>query len=88
MPPSKEQSLRGRLAAYSLHAKVDSRAQTQAARDAFYRTFLDQVDPDRTLPEEERYRRAEAARRAYYLRLALKSVQSRQARRANRKRGA
>lgn len=46
------------------------------------RRFLDEVDPDRTLPEAERTRRAEAARKAFYTRLAAASV----AARANRRR--
>jgi hypothetical protein len=39
--------------------------------------FLDEVDPNRTLPEPERLRRAEHARSAYFTKLALKSVQAR-----------
>ena len=33
--------------------------------------FLDEVDPDRVLPEPERLRRAAAARKAYFTRLAF-----------------
>lgn len=36
-----------------------------------------EVDPDKVLPEAERQRRAEAAKKAYFTRLALKSVQAR-----------
>jgi hypothetical protein len=42
--------------------------------------FIDQVDPDRTLPEAERLRRAEHARSAYFTGLALKSAQARRRR--------
>jgi hypothetical protein len=43
--------------------------------------FLDEVDPDRILPEAERKRRADHARKAYFTRLALKSAAARKARR-------
>ena len=72
-----ERTLRSRLAAFTLHSKVDSRAHTAPAREAFNRGFLDEVDPDRTLPEAERERRAKQARKAYYVRLALKSATAR-----------
>ncbi|SDR76242.1 hypothetical protein SAMN04488570_0300 [Nocardioides scoriae] len=55
----------------------DRSAATQPARDGMLRRFEDEVDPDRTLPAEERAMRAENARRAFYQRIALKSAQSR-----------
>ena len=70
-------SLRGRIGAYRLHATHDSREITAKARAAFLAKFLDEVDPDRTLPEEERLRRAAYARRAYFARLAYKSARKR-----------
>jgi hypothetical protein len=76
--------MRARLAAYAMHAKHDSRETTAAGRAAFDRRFELQVDPDGVLPEEERLRRAEAARRAFYTRLALASSQARAARRRER----
>ena len=39
--------------------------------------FLDEVDPGRCLPERERLRRADAARRAYFTRLAYLSPRKR-----------
>ena len=72
-----ERSLRGRIGAYELHAQHDPRVTTRNARAAFNQKFLDQVDPDKSLPEAERNRRATAARKAYYARLALKSAQTR-----------
>ncbi len=42
--------------------------------------FERQVDPDGTLPEAERRRRAEAAKKAYFLGLALKSTKARRKR--------
>lgn len=76
-----ERSLRARMAAYTLHAHSDPRETTQAARDAFLARFEHQVDPDRRLPEGERRRRAEAAKKAYFTALALKSSRARRAQR-------
>lgn len=72
-----ERRLRARLAAQTLHSKYDSRELTANARRAFLAKFEDEVDPNRELPEPERLRRAESARRAYFTRLALKSAQAR-----------
>lgn len=77
MMTPEQRSLRARMAAYSLHAQRDSRELTRAAREAFLGRFLDEVDPDRSLPEPERLRRAQAARKAYFTKLALKSSQAR-----------
>lgn len=57
----------------------DRSAATQPARDGLYRRFEDEVDPERRLSPEERGKRVESARRAYYQRLALKSAQARRA---------
>lgn len=75
-----ERVLRARLAAHSLHAQVDSELHTEPARRSFLSRFEDQVDPDRLLSTEERQRRADQARKAYFSRLALRSVQARKAR--------
>jgi hypothetical protein len=72
-----ERVMRARMAAYMLHARYDPRETTKPARRAFNQRFLDQVDPDRRLPERERHRRAESARRAYFTRLAYLSARSR-----------
>ncbi len=75
MIPSTERSLRARIGAYSLHAQRDPRETTKAARHAFLSRFLAEISAD--LPEDERLRRAASARRAYFAKLALKSVQAR-----------
>lgn len=75
-----ERSLRGRMGAYALHARYDPRQTTAAARDAFLRRFLDEVDPGRVLAESERLRRAAAARKAYFTRLAYLSSRRRRRR--------
>jgi hypothetical protein len=72
-----EAALRGRIGAYALHAKYDPKETTRAARTAFLQKFVDEVDPDRVLPEAERLRRAEAARKAHFARLALASARAR-----------
>ncbi len=54
------------MAAYALHATRDPRVATKPARDAFMARFERQVDPDGTLPDAERRRRAEAAMKAYF----------------------
>jgi len=72
-----ERVMRARMAAYTLHARHDPRETTKAARHAFNQRFLDEVDPERCLPERERLRRADAARRAYFTRLAYLSARKR-----------
>lgn len=79
-----ERRLRGRMAAAILHSRYDSRALTHRARLAFLRRFIEQVDPQRRLSEGERLRRAEQARRAHFLRLALASSAARRKRRRER----
>ena len=76
-----ERSLRARAAAYRLHSLYDSRQLTANARAAFELRFARQVDPDGVLPEAERQRRAECARKAYYSALAAKSARARRNRR-------
>ena len=71
-----EASLRGRIGAYCLHATHDPRKTTAAGRAAFLARFEREVDPEGLLTVEERIRRAEAARKAYFARLALKSAQA------------
>lgn len=75
-----ERVLRARLAAHSLHARLgDETAHTAPARHAFLARFEREVDPRGELPVEERHRRAEHARKAYFTRLALASVKARRA---------
>ncbi len=85
--PSSEATLRGRIGAFSLHAQRDSREITKAARRAFLGKFLQEVDPEHILSDDERLRRAAAARSAHFAKLALKSVQARR-RKAGRQNGA
>lgn len=71
-----ERVLTGRLGAYVVHSRYDSRDLTKAAREAFRSKFEREVDPDGVLPLEERLRRAEMARKAHFTRLALRSAQA------------
>ena len=66
-------SLRGRIGAYKLHSTHDPRETTANARAAFLARFEDEVDPNRTLPDVERLRRASMARKAYFAALAYRS---------------
>jgi hypothetical protein len=75
-----ERVLRARIGAYSLHAQGGT--NTGPARKAFLSRFEEEVDTDRVLSEPERQRRAECARKAYFARLALKSAQKREKKKA------
>lgn len=72
-----ERSQRSRIGAYALHSRHDARVTTAAARRAFNQRFLDLVDPGSRLSEPERTRRAQAARKAYFTRLAYLSARRR-----------
>ena len=84
MTPS-ERQLRGRLGGFALAAKRNPKTYTASARAAFMDRFLLQVDPDGVLPLAERERRAAAARKAHFSRMALRSAKSRRKRKANRR---
>lgn len=76
--------LRARIAAHTRWAHTDDRtAATATARQAFLDRFEREVDPEAQLDPRERAIRAEHARKAYYLRLALKSAQKRRTRSGN-----
>jgi hypothetical protein len=79
-----ERSLIARAAAFRLHSLYDSQDLTANARAAFADRFVRQVDPDRLLPEAERQRRAECARKGYYTALAAKSARARRAKNVDR----
>jgi len=58
----------------------DPQAHTAAARKSFLSRFEREVDPDGLLEPQERARRAEHAKKAYFLKLALRSSESRKKR--------
>jgi hypothetical protein len=73
-----ERKLLAQIRAHESWAQTEDRsARTANGRKAFNDRFLQQVDPDGKLSDAERARRAENLRKAYFQRLALKSVQSR-----------
>jgi hypothetical protein len=76
-----QRRLRARMGGHAAHAKHDSTALTAPARAAFLARFERQVDPDGRLTVEERARRAEHAKQAYFAGLALKSARARARRR-------
>jgi hypothetical protein len=73
-----ERSQRARIAVHTSWSNTSDRsARTSKARQAFRDRFLDEVDPERKLPEKVRQQRAESALKAHYARMAFKSAQSR-----------
>jgi hypothetical protein len=72
-----EMSRRGRIGAHRLHATHNPRETTAKARATFLTQFEREVDPDGTLPPEERRRRAEHAKKAHFARLAHLSAAAR-----------
>ena len=73
--------MRGRLAAHTRWRNEDPAEASEAARQRQLDRFEREVDPDGTLPPADRARRAEHARKAYMLGLALKSAKARRIRR-------
>jgi hypothetical protein len=72
-----QRAMRARIAANTRWSQEDPAANAARGQAGLLRKFEDQVDPDRTLPEAERTRRAEAARRAHKQRLAFQSSKAR-----------
>ena len=73
-----------RIAAEISWARTPDRtARTRPAREAFLKRFEKQVDPDGTLPPQERRQRAEHAKRAYMLQLTKRSAAARKAKQAS-----
>jgi hypothetical protein len=72
---------RARIAALTRWSREDPAASAARGQAGLLAKFVEQVDPDRVLPEAERIRRAEAARRAHMQRLAFRSSKVRARRR-------
>lgn len=74
-------SQRGRLGAYTSWANTEDRAaRTLPGRLAMLDKFEKEVDPTGKLAIQERAKRAEYARKAYYQRLSMKSAAARRRR--------
>lgn len=69
--------MRARVAALTRWAHEDPAEQMRKARAKFDERFERQVDPEGVLPEPERIRRAQAARKVYFQQLAFKSSRAR-----------
>ncbi|CAN5619312.1 hypothetical protein BH23CHL7_BH23CHL7_08320 [soil metagenome] len=67
--------MRGRIGAYRLHALRDPRETTAKARATFLARFL--AEQPAGLPEDERVRRATAARQSHMAALAYRSARAR-----------
>lgn len=80
MERKSKQQLAGKIGGLMFAATNDTGAAMARARSAFMASFERAVDPEGTLPAEERARRADAARRAHFARLALRSAAARSAR--------
>lgn len=72
----------GRIGGLVTASRYDVRERTKAATAAFLSRFDHEVDPDLVLPPEERTRRATAAKRAHFQRLARKSANARSRKKA------
>jgi hypothetical protein len=79
-----ERRLASQLGAHLSWANTPDRsARTLPARLALLEKFEREADPHNQLTPAERVKRAESLRKAYYAKLALKSVQSRRRRGVN-----
>ena len=76
--------LLGRIGAHVMHSQHDAHETTKAARAAVVQKFEDEVDPERILDPADRAARAVSARKAYMLRLSMKSARVRRERAATR----
>jgi hypothetical protein len=76
-----ERAMRAQIAAHESWARTPNRsARTAAARQALLDKFEREVDPEGVLPEHERAKRADSARRAHYARMAFESAKARRKR--------
>ena len=73
---SKRASLIGTIGAHRVHALHDSKELTKngraASQSALNERLLDEIDPARELPDEERAKRLKHARSAHFRQLSLK----------------
>ena len=72
-----QRTMRARIAANTRWSQESPTATAARGQAGLMAKFVDQVDPDRVLPEAERNRRAEAARRAHMQKLAFASSKAR-----------
>jgi hypothetical protein len=82
---SEERSLLGRLGAYTLHSTHDSQELARKSCDTLLRKIEQSIDPQGSLPAQERQRRVYQALKAHYTRMALKSAKVRREKAASKK---
>lgn len=76
-----QRSQAARAAALARWSREDPQPTVTRANAVLMQRFVDEVDPHRLLPEDERQRRADCAKRAYFTKLALASSKARASRR-------
>jgi hypothetical protein len=74
-----QRSARSRLG--GLAVKAQGKVNTATARQAFRDRFLDEVDPERVLPEKERLERAAAAYKLHFARMNYLAIKAKARRR-------
>jgi hypothetical protein len=77
-----QRKLRAQIAANSRWSKENSAANAARGQAGLVARFEREVDPECALPLPERARRADAAYRAHFQRLALRSAKSRAVRKS------
>lgn len=82
-----DMALRGRMGGYVKAARYSPQELTSAARNGFMQRFLDEADPHKKLPDEERWRRANLLLKAHMAKLARASALARQKGNGKRKNG-
>jgi hypothetical protein len=75
-----ERRLRATAGAYAQHAQHDPRATTKAARQALWAKYYALADPEATLDQEERQRRARALMRKDLALASMKAARQRRER--------
>lgn len=86
-PTPAQRKQRSRLGALTAHANGSTNTAPARAKaeENLWERCLNVVDPERVLSEDERNRRAEFARLAYFTRLSFKASRARQAAAAARR---
>ena len=72
-----QRKMRAKIAALARWANEDPQENARRGQAGLLKRFEKQVDPNGELPEAERLRRAEAARREHMTRLAFRSSKAR-----------
>lgn len=80
MTAQKKGSLGGLKGAATLHSRYGYEQRSQWSREGAIKRFLRQVDPNNQLDEDERYRRATYAQKAWMAELSIRARKRRAAR--------